>query len=141
MKLNGSVEKIFFSEVENHDCYSDFSFDNHLQLIAMNTLYDDDKVSNYLMYCCESYLNTKEAIKQFKNDAKNKCFLKSEMCAYLVFDTNLKDDELMIEVSLSAYDEKRGAFDEIAACVSYETMQDFVDGLSVVQQDLLFEIV
>ena len=141
VKFNGSVNKLFFGEVENQDGYSEFSFDNHLKFIAKNALDDDDDSDNLFILCCELYLNSKEAINYFKKDAKKKCFLKSEMCAFLVFDIVVDDSGLTIEISVNAYDENRGAFNDIAELVSHETMKDFVDGLSVEQQDLLFEIV
>ncbi len=141
MKLNGSVRKIFFSGVENFDNYSNFNFDDHLQFIAKNTVDDDSNADNLFMLCCESYLNTKEAIKMFKADAKNKCFLKSQMCVILIFDVNADENNLNIQISLSAHDENSGAFNDIAALVSDKTMTCFVEGLSVEQQDLLFEFV
>jgi hypothetical protein len=143
VKFNGSVNKLFFSAVENNGNYSDFSFDNHLLFIAKNALDDDADADadNLFMLCCESYLNTKEAISNFKKDAKNKCFLKSEMCALLTFDINVDDSGLIIDISVNAYDENRGAFNDVASLVSYETMKCFIEGLSVEEQDSLFEFV
>lgn len=141
MKLNGSIRKIFFSEVENYENYSNFKFDDHLQFIAKNTVDDDRNADNLFVLGCESYLNTKEAIKLFKADAKNKCFLKSQMCVVLVFDVNAGEDELNIHISVGAYDGKSDAFNDIAALVSNETMKCFVDGLSLEQSDLLFAFV
>jgi hypothetical protein len=143
-KINDSVSKFFFGKVENFDGYSDFNFDNHIDCIVDASFSeDDDDMDNLMLLCCESYLNSKEAIKIFKANAKKSCFLKSEMCASLEFNikTHDDDDSFDVEIEINAYDENRGAFNSIATQVNHEDMSSFIEALSVEQQDLLFEFV
>lgn len=142
-KINDSISKFFFGEVDNFDGYSEFNFDKHIGCIVDTAIsQDDDDMDNLMLLCCESYLNSKEAIKLFKANAKKSCFLKSEMCASLEFNIKTHDDDSFdVEIAVNAYDENRGAFNDIAAQVEHETMCTFVEGLSVEQQDLLFEFV
>lgn len=143
LKINDSISKFFFGEVDNFEDYSDLNFDNHIDLIVDASFSEDDNdIDSLMMSRCVSYLNTKEAIKIFKANAKKSCFLKSEMCASLEFNIKkYEDDSFDVSIEVNAYDENRGAFDDIAAQVDHETMQCFVEGLSVEQQNSLFEFV
>jgi len=142
-KNNDEITKFFFGKVENFDGYSSFNFDNHIDCIVETSLSEgDDDMDNLMLLCCESYLNSKEAIKLFKASAKKSCFLMSEMCALLEFNIKTHDDDSFdVEIEINAYDENRGAFNNIATQVKHETMSSFIEALSVEQQDLLFEFV
>jgi len=148
LKVNNSIKRIFFDEVKNYKNYSNVDFNNHIDDVISSAFTNDVAAKARLMLACESYLNSKHAINAFKADAENTCFLKSNMCVSLVIDIEVdeaRSDESSVsgefEINVYAYDENRSAFNDIAILVSDKTMKNFVESLSVKQQDLLFEFV
>ena len=142
LQINNSIKKIFFDEVVDYKNYSDVNFDEHKTCMAQVAVVDDKSAEELFVLLCQTYVNTKSVIKEFKAIAKSKCFLSSEMTVTLIFDLHINaDDSGTVEIHTWAHDENRDAFNEIAKFASNETMKNFVESLSIKQQDLLFEFV
>jgi hypothetical protein len=142
LQINNSIKKIFFDEVVDYKNYSDVDFDEHKTCMAQVAVVDDKSAEELFVLLCQTYVNTKAVVKEFKSIAKKNCFLSSEMTVTLIFDLHINaDDSGTVQIDTWAHDENRDAFNEISKYASDATMAKFVQNLSVEKQDLLFEFV
>ena len=142
LQINNSIKKIFFDEVINYKDYSNLDFNEQKKHMYEMALMDDKSAYELFMLLCQSYLNSKVVIKEFKSISKDRCFLKSDLCVSLIFHLNVNADKSgTILIDTWAHDENSGAFNEIAKYASDAAMTKFVHGLSAEKQDLMFECV
>jgi len=141
LQINDSIRNIFFDELIDYENYSDVDFDEHLTFMAQVAVVNDDSARELFLLLCQSYLNTKTVIKEFKSMMKDDCLSSSEMCVTLIFDLQINDDDTgTVQIDTWAHEDKRDTFNDIANYASDVAMSKLIEGLSIEHQNLLFEI-
>ena len=140
VQIDKYIKKFHFDEVIDYRDYSNPDFEELKKYIGQMVLIDDKSAEELLISLCQSYLNSKDVIKEFKSIAKETCTQSSDLCVTLVVDMYMKEDGgATLQIFTLANDDKRDAFNYLAQFISDNNMKFFMKSLNTEQQDLLFD--